>query len=92
VNPLHITVIERMSARAQAFGLSNRQRQCLILAAQGKKQVTIGEELKISHHTVSFHLCVAYRKMGASNITAAIVLLLGQAKESPIYRYSPQGD
>ena len=59
--------------------LSNRERQCLTLAARGMTSADIGLKLDISARTVSFHLSNVIQKLGALNRYEAISLALSSA-------------
>ncbi len=52
--------------------LTPRQRECLILAQQGKTSQQIADLLGLSEHTVNSYLTDAYRRLGARNRTHAV--------------------
>ena len=55
------------------LALSERERQCLVLAARGKTAAEIGKSLDISERTVTFHLTTARRKLGTASSPHAVV-------------------
>jgi DNA-binding NarL/FixJ family response regulator len=66
------------SARAEegasggAMGLSERERDVLLLMAEGRTNPEIGEALHLSRHTVKEHSSAVYRKLGVRNRTEAV--------------------
>jgi len=54
-----------------AAGLTGREREVLSMAARGRSNALIGEDLFITAQTVKFHLSNAYRKLGVQNRTEA---------------------
>jgi DNA-binding CsgD family transcriptional regulator len=54
--------------------LTQRERQCLNLAARGKTAADIGTELRISEPTVIHHLNNAVHKLKAANRTHAVAI------------------
>lgn len=64
---------ERASPRRPPRTLSPRERQCLVLAAQGKSDWAIGQILNISEHSVHHTIEKAKRKLGVSTRVQAIV-------------------
>lgn len=65
--------------------LTPRQRECLILAQQGKTSVQIADLLGLSEHTVNSYLTDAYRRLGAKNRTHAVAeaVRLGEIPPAP---------
>lgn len=55
--------------------LTRRQRQAVLLAAKGKSNRSIAQEMNISYGTVKLHLTAAYKELGVSNRTEAVFLL-----------------
>lgn len=53
--------------------LSQRERECLVLAARGKTAAEIGKSLEISERTVTFHLTNARKKLGTASSPHAVV-------------------
>ncbi|MEJ2459388.1 MAG: LuxR C-terminal-related transcriptional regulator [Novosphingobium sp.] len=62
--------------------LSNRELQCLRLAAQGHTTTQSGEALGISERTVEYHLRNASDKLGAPTKLRAVVLAFAQGLAS----------
>lgn len=56
--------------------LTNRERDCLSWSARGKSSTAIAEMLRVSPHTVDFHLKGAMAKLGTSNRIVAVVKAL----------------
>lgn len=56
--------------------LSNRQRQCLALAARGKSDWSIGQLLTLSQQTVHMHIELAKGRYGVSSRVEAVVRAL----------------
>ena len=52
-------------------GLTTRERQILMLVAEGQQNLEIAERLWITEQTVKFHLSNVYRKLGVANRTQA---------------------
>ncbi|WFU20632.1 helix-turn-helix transcriptional regulator [Bradyrhizobium sp. CB3481] len=44
--------------------LSERETECLRFAAEGRSSWSIGKELRISEHTINFHIKNARQKIG----------------------------
>ncbi|MGH2908637.1 MAG: response regulator transcription factor [Solirubrobacteraceae bacterium] len=55
-----------------AMGLSDRERDVLMLMAEGRTNPEIGEALHLSRHTVKEHSSAVYRKLGVRNRTEAV--------------------
>jgi DNA-binding NarL/FixJ family response regulator len=62
----------REEPTARAMGLSERERDVLVLMADGKTNPEIGEALHLSRHTVKEHSSAVYRKLGVRNRTEAV--------------------
>jgi DNA-binding CsgD family transcriptional regulator len=58
---------------APHLALSQRERQCLVLAARGKTAAEIGKSLQIAERTVVFHLANARKKLGTASSPHAVV-------------------
>lgn len=56
--------------------LSERERQVLLHAANGLRDVEIGKTLYLGEHTVKQYLSRAYRKLGARNRAQAVAIAL----------------
>jgi DNA-binding CsgD family transcriptional regulator len=63
------------------FGLSNREREVLVLISQGRTNREIGERLFISQKTVGVHVGRILAKLGVSGRVeaAAVAIRLGMA-------------
>ena len=71
----------KLSGRAserpeKAVRLTNRQRQCLALAARGKSDWSIGQLLTLSQQTVHMHIELAKNRYGVSSRVEAVVRAL----------------
>jgi DNA-binding CsgD family transcriptional regulator len=62
-----------MQQPAPDMALSERERECLVLAARGKTAAEIGKSLSIAERTVTFHLGNARRKLGTASSPHALV-------------------
>jgi len=51
--------------------LTRREREILVLVAEGQSNAAMARELWVTEQTVKFHLSNIYRKLGVSNRTAA---------------------
>jgi two-component system response regulator DesR len=60
------------SGAGGAMGLSERERDVLMLMAEGRTNPEIGEALHLSRHTVKEHSSAVYRKLGVRNRTEAV--------------------
>ena len=56
--------------------LTDRERECLLWAKEGKTNWEIGVILSLAERTVEFHVSNAMRKLNASNRVTAIVIAL----------------
>jgi DNA-binding CsgD family transcriptional regulator len=65
--------MEAREGEAGAIELSNRERQCLELVAQGKSDWVVGKLLSISERTVHNHIERAKRRLGVTTRVQAIV-------------------
>jgi DNA-binding CsgD family transcriptional regulator len=63
--------------------LSRRERDVVLLAAQGLRSVDIGAELFISQRTVESHLANAYGKLHLHSRAELIALVVSLAREQP---------
>ncbi len=63
--------------------LTPREGECLVWSARGKSTWAIGEILKISEHTVKFHLANAMGKLGTTNRVIAVVKALRRGLIAP---------
>ncbi|MGO4138905.1 helix-turn-helix domain-containing protein (plasmid) [Rhizobium leguminosarum] len=61
-----------MKAHADCPRLTQREKLCLFWAAQGKSSFCIAAILKISEHTVNFHIKNAMRKLNVGNRIVAV--------------------
>jgi DNA-binding CsgD family transcriptional regulator len=79
--------MSRVAARAECSGarsmqLSERERQCLQLAAQGKDDWSIGSLLRISERTAHNHIERAKRRLGVCTRVQVIVHALSEGQIS----------
>ena len=65
------SVFERTD-RTVALGLSDREREVLVLMADGQTNPEIAVSLHLSKHTVKEHTSSVYRKLGVRNRTEAV--------------------
>ena len=65
---------EQAPAEAQPEALTPREREVLLLLAQGLQNKEIGGELAISERTVKFHVSSILGKLGAGNRTEAVAI------------------
>lgn len=63
--------------------LSDRQHQCLALAAEGQTSARIGERLGVSARTVDEHLMLACRVLGVRTRIQAVARLAGVTHPRP---------
>ena len=63
---------DKLASRVGETDLSAREIEILSLAAAGRKNAAIADELNISPSTIKFHLNNVYSKLGVSSRTAAI--------------------
>jgi len=68
--------------KAEHWGLTGRERDCLIWLAAGKTTAETASILSVAERTVVFHLANARRKLGVTNSPHAIIkaVSLGQIK------------
>lgn len=79
------------AGRATIIELSNRERQCLELVAQGKSDWVAGKLLGISERTVHNHIERAKRRLGVTTRVQAIVhaLATGQISFGDVIKAGP---
>ena len=91
-NPVIASVLESMSVYSsidplpvsgRIERLSDRQRQCLSLAAEGLTSSVIAERIGISGRTVDEHLMLACRALGVRTRIQAVGRLASQARRGP---------
>lgn len=91
-NPVIASVLESMSAYSSSSPsdasdlidrLSDRQHQCLALAAEGQTSARIGERLGVSARTVDEHLMLACRVLGVRTRIQAVARLAGVTHPRP---------
>ncbi|MEU4179571.1 LuxR C-terminal-related transcriptional regulator [Streptomyces sp. NPDC026589] len=63
-----------VEAREALALLTNREREILVLIAQGNANRQVAKELGISEKTVKNHLSAVFAKIGASDRTQAVVM------------------
>lgn len=76
-------------------GLTARERDVALIAAEGLDTRAIAQRLCLSPRTVEHHLSSAYRKVGVANRTALAALLGGRQAERfplPETRYAANGE
>jgi pimeloyl-ACP methyl ester carboxylesterase/DNA-binding CsgD family transcriptional regulator len=82
-----------MVAAANLGGLTARERDVVLAAADGANTRAIAEQLFLSPRTVEHHLSAAYRKLGVSNRAALVALLRNsESDQTPVTRYAVSGD
>jgi pimeloyl-ACP methyl ester carboxylesterase/DNA-binding CsgD family transcriptional regulator len=82
-----------MVAAANLGGLTARERDVVLAAADGADTRAIAEQLFLSPRTVEHHLSAAYRKLGVPNRAALVALLRNSASDqTPVTRYAVSGD
>lgn len=80
-NPLQLTV---------ASQLSNRQSDCLKLAAEGLSSRQIGERLNLSARTVDDHILLGCRTLGVrTRVQAVAVLMRDDRREAEPRSFAP---
>ncbi len=65
------TVFERQE-HTGVMGLSEREREVLLLMSAGSTNPEIAEALHLSKHTIKEHTSSVYRKLGVRNRTEAV--------------------
>lgn len=71
------SVIEKgLAPRSAGIPLSQRERECLVLAANGQTTSDIAHKLEIRHRTVQFHFDSIRTKLGAANRQEAIAIAM----------------
>lgn len=71
---------------ARLYSLSQRQDECLRLAANGLTSAEIGAQLRLSPRTVDEHLLGACKAMGVRTRIQAVALLALTERPSPEVR------
>jgi DNA-binding CsgD family transcriptional regulator len=86
------TQADSMVMTTPASELSERERQCLELVAQGKSNWAIGQILKISEHTVHTYIEHAKKRLGVATRVQAILYALqgGQLSFGDVIRANHQ--
>lgn len=69
-----------LDARSQRTHLSARGQEILTLASQGLRTKQIARSLWLSQHTVRNHLKKAYRVLGASDLTEALLKAIARGQ------------
>jgi pimeloyl-ACP methyl ester carboxylesterase/DNA-binding CsgD family transcriptional regulator len=82
-----------MVSAADLGGLTARERDVVLAAADGADTRAIAEQLCLSPRTVEHHLSAAYRKLGVSNRAALVASLRDSVPDqTPVTRYAVSGD
>lgn len=68
----------RIASKTSQTLLTQREKDCLCWIQQGLNAAQVADLLKISEHTVVFHLQNAKRKLGANSLPHAVALALSQ--------------
>jgi len=76
-------VLSKGPLPVQKITLTDRERECLVWAADGKTSWEISQIVKISEHTVTFHLRNAVRKMGVTNRRQAVARAVSMGLMAP---------
>lgn len=66
---------ETLEAVYRRFGISNREKQVMILLSEGLFNKEISHELEISRSTVDYHIHNIYRKLGVQNKVELVNLI-----------------
>ncbi|MEU4806504.1 response regulator transcription factor [Actinosynnema sp. NPDC023587] len=74
--PRPLPVSEEITAAQEKLALTGRQREVLVLLAQGLSNRRIGRTLHIAEQTVKAHLHMIYRKLGVADRTGAVVVAM----------------
>lgn len=74
----HLAISNATPLASEAGPLSDRERQCLALVAEGLSSKLIGKRLRLSPRTVELHVARAMRRLGAVNRSHAVALALRQ--------------
>jgi DNA-binding NarL/FixJ family response regulator len=72
--------LNAIPAVGEEINLTNREMEILRLLSRGLANKQIAEALKISPHTVKFHIGSIYQKLGATNRAEAVRLGIQQGK------------
>jgi DNA-binding NarL/FixJ family response regulator len=67
--PTAVAAAPALAARAQAWGLTARQREILALVARGRSNKEIGRELACAENTVEYHVTAIMRRAGVRRRT-----------------------
>lgn len=82
-----------MKAGEDLAELTAREREVVLVAADGADTRAIAERLFLSPRTVEHHLSAAYRKLGVPNRAALVALLRDRPPDQiPLTRYAVSGD
>ena len=74
----HLAISNAQAPPGEAAPLSDRERQCLALVAEGLSSKHIGKRLRLSPRTVELHVARAMIRLGAINPSHAVALALRQ--------------
>jgi DNA-binding NarL/FixJ family response regulator len=73
---LSTNISEKLAARMEFSGISDREREVLLLVAEGKTNQEIATGLGISESTTRFHVSNTIEKLGVYDRTSAVVTAL----------------
>lgn len=76
-------VLSKGPLPVQKINLTEREKECLLWAADGKTSWEISQIVKISEHTVVFHLRNVVRKMGVTNRRQAVARAVSMGLMAP---------
>ena len=77
----HEAIMARCQALGQRFSLSEREREVLVLIAEGRSSARIQEDLSIAAGTVNYHTRNIYAKLGVHSRQEIIDMALGPVED-----------
>lgn len=82
---LAYTEKEDSQRKSENIYLTNREKEILLWAAEGKSDQTISDILEISYPTVRFHMNNVFKKLGTNERTFAVVKAIREGLILPSY-------
>ena len=70
----HDLVQSDITSKNVTYQLTDREKECLVMISNGKKQIRVAKDMGVSTNTVQFHIKNIKRKMNVATVQQAVAL------------------